>query len=71
MSVSRSFELPLASAGPIFVALFLHHYLRGASFQVSLDHVELLSIISERIMLTQSSLFDLLYCKGDGREQFD
>ena len=29
------------------------------------------SILSERMRLTQSSLFCLLYCEGDGGKQFD
>jgi len=31
----------------------------------------LLSIRSKRTTLTQPPLFGLLYCNGDGREQFD
>jgi len=62
----------LASAGPIFAVLLpLHdHSLLGASFQVSLRGIALTIIISEMIGLTQSTLFNLLYRKGDSRKEF-
>ena len=69
--MSPLFEPPHASAGPIFAGLLLRHSLPGSSVQVSLHRIMLISNLSKRVGLTESSLFGLLYRKGDGRQQFD
>ena len=69
--MSPSFEPPLASAGLVSAVPLPHHSRRAVSSRVSLHWGVLLRMRSKRMRLTQSSLFGLSYCKGDGREQFD
>jgi hypothetical protein len=68
----RSFVPLLASTGPIFAVLLPphDHSLLGASSKVSLHGIASISLISEMMALTQSSLFNLLYREGDNRRQF-